>query len=97
MRFNKILGKSMQIQAHIQKWGNGLGLRVSGVLRDVPDFQVDDEVQIEVTEQGFSVTKIISKKALQFKKYTEAELLENMTPSKIHADELVKPLPQEWL
>jgi len=87
----------MQIQAHIQKWGNGLGLRVSGVLRDIPNFQADDEVQVEVTEQGFSVIKIISKKTPLFKRYTEAELLEDITPRKIHADELAKPLLQEWL
>ncbi len=87
----------MQIHAHIQKWGNGLGLRVSGVLRDIPCFQADDEVEVQVTEQGFSVKKLVSKKTPPFKKYTEAELLENITPRKIHADELDKPLAQEWL
>ncbi len=87
----------MQIQTHIQKWGNGLGLRVSGILRDMPHFQVNDEVQIEVTEHGFSVTKSLPKKMHPFKKYTELQLLENITSENIHADELAKPLSSEWL
>jgi len=85
----------MQIHSQIQKWGNGLGLRVSGILRDLPQFQVEDKVQIEVTEQGFSVTKIIPKKSNSLR-YTESQLLEDLTPEKIHADKLARPLPGEW-
>ena len=32
------------IESKIQKWGNGLGLRVSGVMRDIPQFLVDTQV-----------------------------------------------------
>ena len=86
----------MQIQTQIQKWGNGLGLRVSGILRDLPQFQVNDEVQIEVREEGFSVKKVASSKTALLQ-YTEAQLLADMSPAKIHADQLAKPLPDEWL
>lgn len=86
----------MQIQTQIQKWGNGLGLRVSGILRDLPHFQADDKVQVEVTEHGFSVTKLAPKNSVPFQ-YTEAELLACLSPERIHADDLAKPLPGEWL
>ena len=29
----------MRVHAKIQKWGNGLALRVSGVMRDIPHFR----------------------------------------------------------
>jgi antitoxin MazE len=82
----------MQIQTQIQKWGNDLGLRISGILRDLSQLQVNDEVQIEVTEQGFSVTKVIHKKAISLK-YSEAQLLADITPEKAHAEVIGKIMP----
>ena len=52
----------MRIHAKIQKWGNGLALRVGGVLRDIPQFQEGTEVDIEINKNGFTVNKSIQKK-----------------------------------
>lgn len=84
-----------KIKAKIQKWGNGLGLRVSGLLRDIPHFTVDTPVEIEVTDNGFTVTKIkaINKTTLPF---SEKDLLKNLTPENAHADILSKPLKSEF-
>lgn len=47
----------MKVYAKIQKWGNGLALRVGGIMREMPHFKEGTEVEVDVTEEGFSVTK----------------------------------------
>lgn len=85
----------MLLEAKIQKWGNGLGLRVSGMLRDLPQFTVDTPVEINVTPLGFTVVKKSqSSKALPF---SEADLLQGITTDMAHADCLVAPLETEWV
>lgn len=85
----------MLLEAKIQKWGNGLGLRVSGVLRDVPQFTIDTLVEINVTPMGFTVVKKIqSSKAPPF---SETDLLQGMTADMAHAECLVTPLASEWV
>ena len=82
----------MKVHAKIQKWGNGLALRVGGIMREVPHFKEGTEVEIDVTEEGFSVTK--SKKRKSFP-YNEVDLLKGLSPQKVHADLLALPLPHE--
>ena len=84
----------MKVQAKIQKWGNGLALRVSGSMRDIPHLKEGTEVEVEVTEEGFSVKKCIPKKKQIFP-YSEAQLLNNITREQAHADLLASPLPNE--
>ncbi len=75
----------MLVNTKIQKWGNGLALRVSGLLRDIPHFQSGDEVQIEVNEEGFIVKKVKpSKKAMPF---SEDEIIKGLNPD--HAELVV--------
>lgn len=76
----------MKIETHIQKWGNGLALRVSGIMRDIPHFKEGMNVMVEVTEEGFTVTKINKPKTR--KRFSEKELLKDLTPYKAHADEI---------
>ncbi len=86
----------MKVRAKIQKWGNGLGLRVSGPIRDIPHFEENTTVELDVNEYGFTATKVeayYSKKTLPF---NETELLEGITPKKAHADILIKPLSSEF-
>lgn len=67
----------MLVNTKIQKWGNGLALRVSGVLRDIPHFQSGDEVQIEVNEEGFIVKKVKPATKMPF---SEDELIKGLNP-----------------
>ena len=77
----------MKTEASIQKWGNGLAIRVSGIMRDIPHFTEGTKVIVDVTEDGFTVKKVkpAPKKRLHF---SEKELLKDMTPFGIHADEI---------
>ena len=84
----------MKVHAKIQKWGNGLALRVSGVMRDIPHFQDGTKVDIEVTEQGFSVVKAPPRKTLLFP-FSESELLSGLNSNSAHADLLAEPLKSE--
>lgn len=71
-----------QIQSHtkVVKWGNSLAIRLSGALREVPNFK-QGELSIAISREGFSVKKI-----QQTPKFTEAELLADLTPENCHAN-----------
>jgi len=84
----------MKVRAKIQKWGNGLALRVGGVMRDIPDFKEGTEVDVEVTEDGFLVKRSTHKKKPLFP-YSEGQILEGLTRERAHADLLAIPLPNE--
>jgi antitoxin MazE len=85
----------MKVQTKIQKWGNGLGLRVSGVLRDIPQLQAGAKVEVEVTQDGFIVKKTEETKHNLSLPYTEAQLLAGFSKQDNWDDLLVKPLPSE--
>ncbi len=84
----------MQVHAKIQKWGNGLGLRVSGMMRDIPNFTEGAEVDVDITEFGLTIRKSQPKKQVALC-YTEAQLLAGLTAEMAHADLLAKPLRGE--
>lgn len=84
----------MRVHARIQKWGNGLALRVSGVMRDIPHFQNGTEVDIDINEEGFSVVKSLPKKKNIFP-FSESQLLSGLNGSNAHADLLAIPLAIE--
>ena len=77
----------MRIHAKIQKWGNGLALRIAGVVRDIPHFEEGTEVDIDVNEEGFMLKKATLSKKTRLP-YSEADLLKNMSAETAHADEL---------
>ena len=80
---------SQVVHAKIQRWGNGLGLRVAGLMRDIPHFTPDTEVEVEVFEDGFRVKKA---KIDSFKlPYTESELLDGLTAETVQAELLATP------
>lgn len=82
----------MKVEAKIQKWGNGLALRVAGVMRDIPHFKAGTVVDVEVSEEGLIIKKHRQKKTLPF---NEIELLKGLTPELAHADLLASPLDIE--
>ncbi len=70
----------MQIESRVQKWGNGLALRMSGALRTLPNLKEGDLLTINIDEDGFSATKV------KKKVWTEKELLQGMSASNTHVD-----------
>ncbi len=83
----------MRRQARIQKWGNGLALRIAGAMRDIPHFQEGTAVDIDITEEGFTVKKVVSNKKLF--PFSESSLIEGLTNELAHADLLTAPLMRE--
>lgn len=75
---------TLEIDTKIQKWGNGLGLRVSGLLRDIPHFEQDTPVRVDISEDGFTVRKTRPNYASL--PFSEEELLADLSPSKAHSD-----------
>lgn len=45
------------VHSKIQKWGNGLVLRVAGLIRDILKFEKDIAVVVEVFSDGLTVKK----------------------------------------
>lgn len=86
------LGEHMTLHAKIQKWGNGLALRIGGAMREIPHLKEGTEVDIEVTETGFTVTKSKKRKHFPFK---ESDLLKGLSAQTAHADLLASPAPNE--
>jgi antitoxin MazE len=79
----------MAVQTKIQKWGNGLGLRVSGILRVLPHFEDGTKVNIDVTEQGFTVTR------LKEESLTEKQLIDSLSADNEYTDLVARPLTHE--
>ncbi|MCJ8270751.1 MAG: hypothetical protein MJK04_15275 [Psychrosphaera sp.] len=79
---------SQLIHTKIQKWGNGLALRITGLMRDIPQFEKDTLVDVEIFGDGFTVQKSMpAQKHFTFP-IKEADLLEGLTSYMAHADEL---------
>lgn len=85
----------MKVQTKIQKWGNGLAIRIAGNLRYVPHFEADMPIEVDVSEEGLVIKKSSASKRVALP-FTEADLLQGMTPEKAHADELAVPLADEY-
>lgn len=84
----------MIIHTKIQKWGNGLALRVSGGMRDIPHFAEGTEVDVEIFDEGFLVKKSLSKKT-NFFPYSESQLLESLNQTTSQSYLLTNPLSNE--
>ncbi|MGQ3888605.1 AbrB/MazE/SpoVT family DNA-binding domain-containing protein [Legionella sp. CNM-1927-20] len=82
----------MKIHTKIQKWGNGLALRISGPMREIPHFKEGTEVDVEITEEGFTVVKSTKRKHFPFK---EADLIKGLSAETAHADLLATLNPKE--
>ena len=78
------------VHTKIQKWGNGLALRVAGLIRDIPQFEQDTAVDVEIFENGFTVKKAEPTK-IGFKfPMNEKDLLKGITQDAAHADALAE-------
>ena len=86
---------SQIVHAKIQKWGNGLALRVAGLLRDIPQFEQNTAVDVEVFKDGFTVRKVKPKQKSFIFPVKEKDLLKGITPELAHADEIAQPSGKE--
>lgn len=84
---------SFSINTKIQRWGNGLGLRVSGPLRDVPQFTENSPVTVEVFEDGFTVKKATA--SIKHLPYTEDQLIAGLNSNTAHCELLALPIKGE--
>ena len=81
---------SQVVHTKIQKWGNGLALRVAGLIRDIPQFEQNSAVDVEIFEDGFTVKKSKQKKKGFVFPIKEKDLLKGMTPDTAHGDALAE-------
>lgn len=86
----------MHIETNIQRWGNSLAVRLSGIARTIPQFEAGMPITIEILDDGIYIRKAVSKPILAGLLFTEAELLSGLTPYLAHADEVASLSAGEW-
>ncbi len=87
----------MKVQTKIQKWGNGLAIRIAGIMRDIPHFKEGTPIEVEVFENGLKIKKFQSKQKKHLSlPFSEAELLKGITTKTAHADLIANPLNGEY-
>ena len=82
----------MHVNAKILKWGNSLGIRLSGVLKDLTDFKAGTVVDVEIKKDGLFISKAKRKAILPF---SESSLLDDLD-EKSHSNLLATPQGKEW-
>ena len=86
----------MKVETEIKKWGNSLALRVTGIMATLPGLEAGTRVTVDVTDEGLLVKPTTRRKDGYRFPYTESELLADLTPETVHADELAKPTVSEF-
>ena len=86
---------NMKVQTKVQKWGNSLAIRLSGVMKEVPHFSDGMPVEVVVTESGLQIRKIKPRQCSVLP-FSETELLADLDPYTAHTDLVTKLLPDEY-
>jgi len=85
----------MKVESEIKKWGNSLALRVTGIMADLPNSRDGTKVIVEVSEEGIMVKPAPRRRGGLRLPYTKEELLADLCPETVHADELAISLVTE--
>lgn len=86
----------MRVESKVQKWGNGLAIRISGVMRDIPHFSEGMLLDVSVFPDRLEIRKLQKAKRMRLLPFSESELLSGMTPQKAHADIVTHPIKGEY-
>ena len=78
----------MLVETEIKKWGNSLALRISGVMAEVPKFNIGTKVTVDVSEEGLLIKPVAEASKKLHLPYNEKDLLSELTPETVHADDL---------
>lgn len=77
----------VRFEGVVQPWGNSLGLRITRPVSELANLKRGAKVMIEITEEGL----LIRRQPTEHRRplpFTEATLLDGLTPYTAHADEL---------
>lgn len=85
----------MKVQTEIKRWGNGLGLHVTGLMRKIPDFVEGSKVIVDISEERLVIEKIPEKNKKTFP-YSEEMLLDGITDSHGFKEILPTISDEEW-
>jgi antitoxin MazE len=78
----------------VQTWGNSLGLRITRPISELARLPKGAKVSIEITEEGLVIRRQRQETPSRLP-FSEAMLLEGLTPYRAHADELPSLLASE--
>ena len=85
----------MKVQTKIQKWSNGLIIRIAGIMWDIPHFKEGALIEVEVFENRLKIKKFQSKRKKHLSlPFSETELLKGMTIKTAYADQIIRKFMQ---
>ncbi|MBO9492949.1 hypothetical protein J7438_02430 [Thalassotalea sp. G20_0] len=73
----------MRTESTIKRWGNGLALRISGPMRDIPGFEEGMGVEVEIHADGLFIRRKVSTGPLP---YSEEELVASLKETLVDDD-----------
>ena len=81
----------MRVETEIKKWGNGLALRLTRAMSELPQFQAGTRVTVDIDADGFTVRRATgSLRSFRFPE-SESSLLAGLTAENAHAELLADP------
>ncbi|QVL48708.1 MAG: hypothetical protein KFB96_24635 [Thiocapsa sp.] len=78
---------AVRFEGIVQPWGNSLGLRITRSVSELANLKRGAHVTMEITDEGL----LIRRQATEPRRplpFSEATLLDGLTPFTAHADEL---------
>lgn len=90
------MGNCMNIDTEVKKWGNSLALRINAVTAEALNLHQGSKVTCEILSDGLLIKPIVSKRKARTWPYSEAQLLDGITPNTAHKDELISLAHHEW-
>jgi len=83
------------MQSEIKQWGNSAAIRLSRSILVQAGLDIASPVEIEVKEGRIMIQAVSKPAPALVLPYSEAELLQGLTPHTAHADEVANPSASE--
>ena len=81
----------------VKKWGNSAAIRLPSKILAAAHINTGSSISIEVKDQKIIITEIAKPKSKVFKlPFTEQDLLNELTPSLAHADDIASIINIEF-
>jgi antitoxin MazE len=91
---NVVIAILMRFETEIKQWGNSLALRISGAMAQEPMFAKGVQVIVETSDNQMTIKPKVESKHFRLP-FNESELINGLTESTSHANELAKTTPKE--
>ena len=86
----------MNIDTEVKKWGNSLALRINTVTAEALNLHQGSKVRYEILPEGLLIKPIDTTEKKPKWPYSEEQLLDGITETTAHSDEVATLSNNEW-